>query len=91
MNMLGSLTLAHGWAKAPNGAHFIVKLCDSCNVLNTALKVKYRITVRALVIHPCDRMASTAQHHKAGARPGKDQNSELEVGSLLKAQGFHTV
>ena len=65
--MLRTLTLAHGWAKAFNGTHFIVKLSNSRNVLNTALNVKYRIVVRALVFYPWDRMAATAQHHKARA------------------------
>ena len=40
LNMLRMLTLAYGWAKAANGARFIVKLCNSCNVLSTAQKVK---------------------------------------------------
>ena len=65
--MLRTLTLAHGWAKASNGAHFTVKLSNSRNVLNTALNVKYRIAVRALVFYPWDRMAATAPHHKARA------------------------
>ena len=59
--------IAHGWAKASNGAHFTVKLSNSRNVLNTALNMKYRIAVRALVFYPCDCMAITAQHHKARA------------------------